>query len=478
MINQTSLNQLIRDAIEQALGEVPANAETLYKLGTSLYHMNQLQEALTCLLRYIGLQPGNCEAYNLIGNIYAKVNQLDKACSYLKQAIQINPAYAEAYNNLGGVYYQANQLEMAEQILPEAICLRPNFYEAYKNLGTVYSKMNRLKEAEQVLLQAIELKPDYADAIFTLSLVELLTEKFTQGWKNYEYRPSLINRKQPDIPRWQGEDLSGRSILLYHEQGLGDTLQFIRYAWQVAALGAKTTVWIQTPLAQLEFQGSPAFSLYEGTDSPPEIFDFACPLLSLPLIFSTDAATIPQYSSYIRADANLVQKWREHLKGIHDTGLLKVGVAWAGNHTHTDDHNRSIAFDTFQLLFLLTGLEWISLQVGPKAEEVNCCPSQIRDVSVLLTNFAETAAVIDNLDLVITVDTSVAHLAGAMGKEVWALLSSMPDWRWMLEREDTPWYPSMRLFRQRERGNWVEVLARVKAALQQKMAKHNFSRHY
>lgn len=469
MIDQASVSQLIKDAMKQALAEEPVNADNIYRVGICLNHMNHHQEALTCLLRYIELQPDDCEAYNLIGNIYAKTRQMDKAVNCLKQAVRINPAYAEAYNSLSGVYYQTNQLEMAEQVLLEAISIKPIFPVAYKNLGAIYVKMNRLKAAEQVLRQAIKLKPDYADAIFDLSIIELLTGRFKQGWKNYEYRLSNINRKQPDIPRWQGEDLCGRSILLYHEQGLGDTLQFIRYAWQVAALGAQTTVWVQTPLAQLSFQGNPAFTLYTGTDLPPENFDFACPLLSLPLIFSTEAATIPQCGSYIATDKELAHKWHNKLKDILTTGLLKVGIVWAGNPHHTDDHNRSIAFDIFKSLVDVPGVEWISLQVGPKAKEINCSAAHIHDVSDLLTNFAETAALIANLDLIITVDTAVAHLAGAMGKDVWVLLSFIPDWRWMLDREDTPWYPTMRLFRQRERGNWAEVLTRVKAALQKKV---------
>jgi hypothetical protein len=250
--------------------------------------------------------------------------------------------------------------------------------------------------------------------------------------------------------------------VLYAEQGVGDTIQFVRYVPEVAACGGRVVVAVQAALRALVAENFGHCATVITQDNAVPHYDVHCPLMTLPLTFDTTLDSIPSANAYLSADPVVAGRWRER---IGTSRGLKVGLAWAGNSQHLDDKNRSIAFE--QLLPLLdANVQWFSLQVGERSRDAARDPlKRIADYSNLLTNFAETAGMIASLDLVISVDTAVAHLAGALGKPVWLLLPFMPDWRWLMEREDSPWYPTARLFRQRERGNWREVVERVRAAL-------------
>ena len=268
-------------------------------------------------------------------------------------------------------------------------------------------------------------------------------------------------RKLPQ-PLWTGEDLAGKTILLHHEQGLGDTIQFMRYAPLVAARGARIVLELQPALVRLAagFQGTMEI-VAAGSPLPP--FDFHCPLLSLPERFATDLATIPVAIPYLVPETEATARWRRQLA---PGAGLKIGLVWAGNPAHQDDRKRSLPLERLMPLLKVPGLRWFSLQVGERAGDIARLPGgMITDLSQNLTDLAETAAAIANLDLVVAVDTSVVHLAGALGRPVWVLLPFAPDWRWMLGRDDSPWYPSLRLFRQKRPDDWDAVVAKVRRAL-------------
>jgi hypothetical protein len=379
----------------------------------------------------------------------------------------MNPSYAEPYKNLGLLLNATYRQDEAEDCFHRAIKLSPDFADTHYYLGTVLIGANRLEEAEKCLKQAITLRPDYAEADFALGMLYLLLGQYDKGWKGYEERCRLPGYPQMKIPRWQGEDLTGRKILLYQEQGFGDTIQFIRYARQVAELAEETIVWVQKPLEKLLNDGKGGFLVYTGDGTPLNKynFDFACPLLSLPRLFNTSIETIPQKTPYLLANSDISAKWREALAKMDGGSVFRIGVVWTGGPKQPINKYRSIPLDLLAELFAAYEVSWVSLQVGSQTDELAGMPYKLADLSKELTDFAETAGVIDNLDLVITVDTAVAHLAGSMGKKTWLVLPFASDWRWLLEREDSPWYPTMRLFRQSHAGAWQEVLTQVKAAL-------------
>jgi Flp pilus assembly protein TadD len=449
----------------QAIRLNPNDSVTYNNLSLLFKKANKLSDAEDCLRRAIQLNPDYSSAYNNLGMILKNLNRLEEAEMYIRKAITLNANFTGAYNNLGVILKDLNCLDEAERYLRRAIALKSDYIEAHFNLGLVLKEANQLGEAENYLCQAIRLKPDYPEAHFALSTLYLIRKQFEDGWKKYEMRQEIFHHYQPPISRWQGEELTGRKILLYYEQGFGDTIQFARYIPKVAELAAKTVVWVQESLQQLLSHSENAVTVYTGQNMPTEEFDFACPLLSLPSVFNTSLETIPQSFSYIQANSECSIRWRKNLNEIDNSNIYRVGVVWAGNPKHINDRKRSIPFNVFSKLFEISNINWISLQVGVGAEDVKESSCKVNAVSETIIDFYETAGIIDNLDLVITVDTSVAHLAGAMGKKTWVLLPFAPDWRWQLECEDSPWYPTIRLFRQSRIGNWQDVLEKVEEAI-------------
>jgi len=328
--------------------------------------------------------------------------------------------------------------------------------------------MGRIDEAIAACRQAIALNPDYAEFHFNLALSLLTSGDFQQGWEEYEWRWKCKEFPSParDFaqPQWDGCPLEGRTLLLHTEQGHGDALQFIRYFPLVEQRGGKILIECYAELQRL-FRTTAGRCQVVVRGQPLPAFDLHSPLLSLPRVFGTNLANIPNTVPYLRADPEDAGRWQRRL--ADDSALVKVGLAWAGRPTHTNDRNRSIKLARLAPLGQLPGVRFFSLQKGEVAAEAKTPPPgmELVDWTEELKDFAETAALIANLDLVVAVDTAVVHLAGAMGKPVWVLLPFGSDWRWLLERQDSPWYPSMRLFRQSRIGDWDSVIARVVEAL-------------
>lgn len=469
LANEGKLQQAA-DAFLQAIKLNPNYPEAYNNLGVIFKTANSLESAENCFRRAIKLNPKYFEAYNNLGMVLAESSRLEEGETCFSHALKLSPNYLYAYNNLAIVLKDMNRLEEAEVCFRQIIELSPDNCSSYKNLGAILTYMNRLEEAEKCFLRAIDLNPDYPEAELALGIIYLLQGRYDKGWEKYDSRCKMPGNAQPEVSRWQGEDLAGHRILLFHEQGLGDTIQFIRYAHMVAELGAETIVWVQKPLERLFSMCDNLLTICSGESIPLDQynFDFACPLLSLPYVFNTSAETIPQGIPYIHSSCEISTKWHNALDKIDGGKMYRVGVAWAGNLDNIQGRKRSISFDLFSKLFEGSEVSWVSLQVGVGENSLTTSYNFV-DLSQELVDFAETAGVIENLDLVITVDTSVAHLAGAMGKEVWVLLPFAPDFRWLLEKEDSSWYPKMRLFRQNKIGDWQEVLERVKLALRNKV---------
>jgi hypothetical protein len=324
-------------------------------------------------------------------------------------------------------------------------------------------------EALSMHRRAIQLQPNYAEAHYALGMLLLLMGQYAEGWREYEWRwmwnGFSTRPRQLGAPQWNGAPLGGSAILIHAEQGFGDTLQFIRYVKMVMERGGRPVIECPPQLVRLvrtireiehvdsDFRRLPKFSAH-------------CPLLSLPMLFDTRLETIPRSVPYLHVDPDSCRKWQEKLGA---TRPLRVGLAWAGNPRNRNNRNRSVELRQLAVLGEVKGIEFYSLQIGKAAKEENAkgkSPPNLLNFTDELTDFADTAGLIANLDLVISVETAVAHLAGAMGKETWVMVEQIPDWRWLLDREDSPWYPTMRLFRQRIVGNWSEVIDRVKGELE------------
>jgi tetratricopeptide (TPR) repeat protein len=347
-----------------------------------------------------------------------------------------------------------------------AIELKPDYAVAWRNRGSALDDAKRHEEALASFERAIELKPDYAEAHWNKSLALLRCGFLEEGWKLYEWRWQLDSSTSPrrDFiqPLWRGEQpIAGRTILLHAEQGLGDTIQFYRYVKLVALRGAKVIVEVQNPLVSIFKNLGGSITVVAQGDLLPK-FDYHCPLLSLPLAFKTDLNSIPADIPYLQIIDNKLQEWSEKVRGSQ---RVRIGVAWSGNKDHKDDKNRSIPFSALSKL-LSDNFEWFSLQKEYKdGDRQMLRRSKVHDYSIALFDFSDTAALLSQLDLIISVDTSVAHLAGAMGKPTWVMLPYVPDFRWLWDREDSLWYPSMRLFRQPAAGDWSPVIYNVSSAL-------------
>ncbi|MDQ3267820.1 MAG: tetratricopeptide repeat protein, partial [Pseudomonadota bacterium] len=392
----------------------------------------------------------------------------EKALKLIEQAIQIQPSIPDFHNNLGLVYQAIGDHQRAVECYRQAIALNANYVEAYNNLGLILEATGRPAEAVTYYERAIALRPDFAQAHWNLSLALLVMGDFSRGWNEYEWRlktPELAGEgKRFTSPLWNGEDLHGKTILLHAEQGFGDAIQFIRYAPLLASLGGHILFECKPALKRLFKEVKGIHEIILRGESIPQ-HDFHCPLLSLPARFRNPEGETPAAGPYLFPDEGLVEYWR---KDIPDNGsALKVGLMWAGSPGNKNNLNRSISLSQLDLLGTVEKVMFFNLQKGPAEAQAKQPLANLHFMCLTedIGDFASTAALIANLDLVICVDTSVAHLAGAIGKPAWVLLPFAADWRWLLEREDSPWYPSLRLFRQRKIGDWEEVVARVREAL-------------
>jgi tetratricopeptide (TPR) repeat protein len=451
----------------QAISIKPDYTEAYINRGNILQDLKQFHVALQNYDQAIALNPDYAEVYSNRGNTLNNLKQFHAALQSYEKAISIKPDFAEAYNNRGNVLKDLKLFDAALQSYDQAIAIRPDFAEAYNNRGNVLKDLKLFDAALQSYEKAIAIRPGYGKAHGNLSLCHLEMGNFDKGWEKYEWRWES-NETKGDLrkfaqPLWVGaESLHGKSILLHSEQGTGDTLQFCRYAKLVADLGAHVILEVQEYLFSLlaNIEGV-AVLVSKGSTLPS--FDFHCPLLSLPLAFKTDIDSIPVCERYIKSDAGRVAEWQTKL------GIIikpRVGLAWSGSTRHKNDVNRSIPLCDFVKL-LPSEYNYLSLQKEVRDADTETLKShpEILHFGEELKDFADTAALCELVDIIVSVDTSVAHLAGALGKPVWILLPFNPDWRWLRDRNDSPWYPTARLYRQDRVDDWEGVYARVKADL-------------
>jgi tetratricopeptide (TPR) repeat protein len=454
---------------EQLLDLMPENASEWYNCGNVLSQLWRYDEALSCYEKALGLNPDHADAWYNRGNVLYGLKRYDEALLCFERTVAIDPGYRMAWLNRGNAQLVLYRPKEALGSFDRALQIDPNYAEAWMNRGNALGDLGRYHEASESCARALQLRPDYAEAGFNLALLALRTGNFSDGWRLYEWRWSqkawLRDRRNFKEPLWLGETpIEGRRILLYSEQGLGDTIQFCRYVSEVAALGATVILEVQPPLAQLlgRLQG---VSHVAATGDGLPTFDVRCPLLSLPLAFGTSTAYTSSCEPYLMAEQKKKEEWK---KRLGTKNKPRIGLVWNGNTLHTNDRRRSIAAGDF-LPHLPEGFEYVSLQkeLRPGDEEA------IRQAGILhfgekLHNFSDTAALCSVMDIIICVDTSVAHLAAALGMPTWIMLPFVPDWRWMLDREDSPWYASARLFRQPALGDWTNVLKRISEELLQK----------
>jgi len=448
-----------KNIYEQILKHKPNHFDALQLLGILYGQINKKDKAIKLLELALQIKPDDAATLNNYGVILTEVNRTNDSYEVLDKATNIKPDYAEAYSNKGNTLKLLEKYDDAVKAYSKAIQLKPNYAEAYNNRGVIYKELSQMNLALKDLKKAISLKPDYPEANSTMGVTLLLTGNFSKGWEQYEWRwkdlsdPSVIRSfKQP---LWDGKkSLKGKSILLYSEQGLGDTIQFSRYILLIKALGAK--VILETHKELLNIVGSIDSNItiiLMGQTLPH--FDFQCPLLSLPLKFGTGLKNIPSPNRYIWADKRIVPKWK---KKIGSQKKPLIGLAWEGNPLHKNDYNRSILLAEL-IPHLPKKYEYIGLQKDIRESNLKTLKRSSMIDNLIDNNVSmdDTAAIIENLDIVISVDTSVAHLSASMGKPTWILLPFVPDWRWLLNRNDSPWYKSVKLFRQEKRGNWELV---------------------
>jgi tetratricopeptide (TPR) repeat protein len=484
----------------RAIALNPSVAEAHNNLANGLVELARPEEALASFDKAIALKPDYFEAHN---NRVAALNQLGRFAEALQscdRAIALRPDYAEAHYNRGIALQALAQPEQALASYDRAIALRPDFPEVYNNRGVVLDALDRHAEALASFDRSLALWPEYADAYtnrgatltdlgrheealasydkaialrpehvethLNRGLLLLLLGRFAQGWREFEWRkrlPEALGARSFPRPLWTGaEDIRGQTLLVHAEQGFGDTLHFCRYAKLLEARGTAVIFSVRASLQKLLASLSPTIRVVVDGELPPT-FDYHCPLLSLPLAFGTTLETIPAQTPYLFADKGLTAEWSALLPAKTKP---RIGIVWSGNPDQGNDRNRSMALETF-LPLVGDEADWIALQIDVRERDSAALRrnGRIAFFGDAIKDFSDTAAVLDLMDLVITVDTSVAHLAGAMGKPVWILLAYNADWRYLLERSDCPWYPSARLFRQRTLGEWDAVIAAVKSEL-------------
>lgn len=441
-------------------------------LGNALQALGRAEEAVACYRKALALKPEYAEAHNNLGHALQALGKLEEALACYRHALALKPDYADAYNNLGHIFLAMGKATEASEHLRRALAFRPNYPEAQMNLGNALQLQGNLQGAIACYERAISLNPVYAQAHLNQALTQLMRGDFASGWRNHEWRWRLPKVGSPRLnfvqKQWHGEPLNGLRILLHSEQGLGDCLQFLRYVPMVQAAGG--TVVLEVPASVQRLAALiPGVADLIVTGQPRPAFDWHCPLMSLPLAFGTESGTIPARVPYLA----IPQQAREQAAALPwPAEGLRLGLVWAGNPTHIKDRFRSIPLAQLSPLFNLKNVHLFSLQVGTGNEQLTAINSPIVDLSTGITDLVDTAAFIAQLDLVVTVDTAVAHLAGALGKPFWLLLSKDADWRWQLEREDSPWYPTARLFRQKDLGDWTGVIDCVTSALERLAAEH------
>jgi tetratricopeptide (TPR) repeat protein len=455
-------------SLDAALRERPRDAAALINRANALQALTRNDEALASLDAALAIEPRSAQGHYNRGNVLQALGRLEDAVGAYDGALALQPQNADALINRGNALHGLDRNDAALASYDAALALDPARADAHYDRGATLRALARDREALEAFDRAVALDPGYVDAHWSRALINLMLGNLQAGWIEYEWRwktsQSIYERRDFDQPLWSAAlDARDRTVLLRPEQGIGDTLQFLRYLPMVAERCGRVVLLLQPSLLRLceRYRGL-AELVVEGAPVPPH--DYQCPMGSLPLAFETSLQTIPANVPYLGADPALAEKWRARLAPASRT--IRIGLAWAGNPRQKSEPRRGVGLDRCAPLLEVPGTRWVSLQVGPRAADIaRLSGGTIIDLSAELTDFAETAGVIANLDLVITSDTAVAHLAGAMGRPVWILLMHTPDWRWMRGRSDSPWYPTARLFRQERPGDWPSAVARVREAL-------------
>jgi len=444
----------------------PGSAAAFHALGALRIHQDRPAEACDLLARAAVIEPDNAEIRNALGTALTQLKQHDAAETELRQALALNPKLAEAHNNLSILLLRSQRPDDAVKHSRQATKLMPNSADMAVNLGKALRDTGRLGEALATFETAVKLAPDLAEAHFAVATIRLALGDFAKGWAGLEWRLRLpgFGFALPDLgkPGWQGDDLAGRTILLHAEQGLGDTLQFLRYVPLVAARGGRVLLLVQPALKRLLAGLDGVEQVFGFGETLPD-YDLHCPLMRLPRRFATTLDTIPPMPP-LAAPAEDAALWQERLS---DGARPRIGLAWAGNPAHANDYNRSAPLAALAPLLAIEGVHWISLQKEIPAGDAAALALQpgMSQPGEALTDLAATSGVIAALDLVISVDTAAAHLAAAMAKPTWLLLPHSPEWRWLAGRDDSPWYPTARLFHQPKPGDWQAVAKEVGTAL-------------
>lgn len=440
----------------------PDNATFMGYLGVLMGELGRHRDAVIACRKALQMDPTLLVAYATIIAAHSSLNEHDDAlrlaCHYVEHA----PDDPDAYCAFAMALQYTGRWDDALAMCGKAIALAPDNPTLLHTMGRIAHAAGTMDAALDIYERAIALAPERAKLRWDQSLALLLAGRYREGWSAFEVRWDVnqlrVDNRNFTQPAWNGEDLAGKTILLHAEQGMGDTIQFIRYAAGVARRGGRVVAQVQPLLKRLVASAAGVDAVVAYKEPLPH-FDVYCPMLSLPRIFETDLDTVPDAQGYLHPEPAARAQWLNRLgprKG------LRIGLIWAGNPTHRNDSNRSMRLEQFMPALTMPGLEWFSLQVGQAEADLRQLPAgMIRNLVPDIMDFADTAAALSTLDLLVTVDTSSAHLAGALGQNVWVMLPFAPDWRWMLGREDTPWYDSMRLFRQTELGNWAPVVDRL-----------------
>ena len=432
----------------------------------NLYTQGQLQQALSESNQMLEQFPNSVVLYNISGASNAGLMQFDAAIDSYKQALKIKPDYAEAYYNMGVALNDKGNPKAAIESYKQGLKIKPDYAEAYNNIGIVLKDQGDLEAAIDSYKQAININPDYAEAYYNLSLLHLLRGNLDEGFKYHEWRLKIKKPTAAPVRTnliWDGEQsLSGKHFVVYEEQGLGDIIQFCRYLPVLEQKGANVTFKVKSNLHALLQTMDSKTSL--NTRLPEENkIDFELPMMSLPLALKTTVETIPAQIPYLYADDQRKKRWNEKLG---NKTVTRIGLVWSGSTWHKNDHNRSLLLNQLTSLLVLP-VEFHSLQKEVREIDIKTLTDfpKINQHQDDLLDFSDTAALIDEMDLVISVDTAVAHLSGAMGKKTFILLPYSPDYRWMLDRADSPWYPTATLFRQPSVGDWDSVISEIRQLL-------------
>jgi Flp pilus assembly protein TadD len=448
----------------------PQIAHAWFSLGVIHQLADKIDESVMNYEQALRIEPGHPEALNNLGVALHAQGKTSEAVACLRRVLAKRPDHASAHGNLGNALQELGQLDEAVACYRQALNFDPTDFDAHNNLGNALRAQGHLAESVHSYEQALKSKPDHPQVRLSQALCWLQMGDFERGWAAYEWRLKCPEFSIPAFrqPLWDGAHLDGRTILLYADHGLGDSIQFIRYAPMVKTRGGHVIVACQQPVARL-FSTCPGIDLLVASDSALPDFDVYAPLMSLPRIFGTNLAHLPADVPYLKADPAQVEQRRCELEPNRG---FRVGIAWQGNPRYRRDRQRSFRLAQLEPLAGVAGAQFFSLQKGAGADQIAELGGRfvVTDLGNRFSDLMDTAAAIQNLDLVITSDSSLAHLAGALGVPIWVAIPLAADWRWLTERDDNPWYPTMRLFRQKTWGDWDEVFARMAASVAAKIS--------